>query len=151
MSDSTQALTTAARTRLLSFAPLSGATLDTRLGGRLYIVQAPADAVYPYGVLRLMNRMQSEGYQNVRETGDLELLLLHRGRAHQWEVEEALDVADQAMLGWWDTATGARWARHRVRDMLPAAPDPMDRELVVGRWVMGFTHWPHYLTQYLDA
>lgn len=150
MSASTQALLTAVRTRLLSFVPLSGDPLGTILGGRLYVVQAPADAAYPYGLVRLINRVQTEGYGGYRETGDVEVLVLARPRSEQWAVEAALDACDMALLDWWDVATGAQWARHRMRDTLPAAPEPMDREVVQARWVCGYTCWLDYLTQSLS-
>lgn len=149
MSASTEALLTAARTRLLTFSPTTGTALSTALTGGLWVAQAPADVTYPYGLLRLMNRIQTEGYGGFRETGDLELVLLHKGREHEYDVEAMLDVADQAMLNWWDVTTGATWAGHRLRDMLPPAPAPMDRNVVQARWVCPYRCWLEYLTQYL--
>lgn len=151
MSTSTRALLTALRDQLLGFTPQTGTGLGDFLGDRLYIIQAPDDAVYPYGLLRLINRIETPGFGGYRETGDVELMLLHRGRGYQWDMEDALDGVDQAMLNWWAVTDGGQWTGPRVRDMLPAAPEPMDRELVQGRWVCGYRSWLTYLTQYLDA
>ena len=150
MSASTQALLTAIRTRLLTFVPISGATLTSRLGGRLYVVQAPATVTYPYGIVRLVNRAQTDGFGGYRETGDVEVEILSKPRSEQWVVEGALDVCDQALLEWWAAPAGLQWARHRVRDTLPVPPDPMDRDVVIGRALYGYVAWLDYLLQYVS-
>jgi hypothetical protein len=149
MSASTTALLTTIRTRLLDFVPADGgATLGTRLGNRLYETQAPADTLSPYGVYRLMNRIETDGFAGMRETGDVEVMLFTRPRSEAATLDAAADVADQALLSWAQVTDGITFARFRTRDMLPPAPDPWDRELVVVRLVFPVVVWPTYRTQY---
>jgi hypothetical protein len=153
MTDSTRDIVTAIRTRLLDFSPTGGgADLGTLLGDRLYYGQAPAAGsvapLFPYGVYRLTNRLETDGFAGMRETGDVEVLLFGRPRSTQWDVEACADLADQALLAWHHTTTGLHFSRFRTRDTLPPAPDPMDREVVLIRLLFPVVLWPTYRTQY---
>lgn len=148
----TDLLETQLRNKLLDFVPLSGATLRARLGGgngRLWKDGAPDNAAYPFGVMRLINRLSRGEYNSERETFDLELMLYGRPRTNAAAVEDAADVADQAMLRYKDASGGAlTFSRARQRDTLPAFADPADREVVQVRLVYGLVVWSVLFTQY---
>ena len=152
--DSTDALFTMLRTKLLSFAPLAGATLMTRLGGttlnnaRLWKDNIPDNAAYPLGVMRIINRASSGQYNGERETFNLEIMLYGRPRSQAVAIEDAADVCDQAMLRYSDSTSGLMFSRERQRDTLPAFADPADREVVQVRLVYSAVVWPRMLTQY---
>lgn len=152
MSASTEALVGLIRTRLLTFVPTTTSTLTTLLGGRLYYDQAPAagsTTLYPYATYRLINRLETDGYAGMRESGDVELLLFGKPRGtQQWTVERCADVADEALLAWRDVSAGLAFSRFRVRDSLPIPPDPMDRDLVMVRCLYPVVLWPTYRTAY---
>ena len=156
MSDttSTDNLFTQLRTRLLTFAPLAGATLMTRLGGttlnnsRLWKDAPPDSALYPFGVMRIINRISEGRYNGEREQFDLEVILYGRPRSQAVSVEDAADVCDQAMLRYADGASGLTFSRERQRDSLPDLADPADREVVQVRLVYSAVVWPRMLTQY---
>jgi len=149
MSASTTALLVTIRTRLLSFVPMGGgSTLATLLGSRLYESQAPETATFPYGVFRLTNRLETDGFAGMRESADLEVMFFDRPRSRAEALDLIADVADQALLSWAQATDGITFARFRLRDTLPPAPEPMDRELVVIRQVFPVVLWPTYRTQY---
>lgn len=146
---STQAMVADLRSRLLNFTPRSGSTLNTSLGGRLYTVQAPDNAEYPYAVVRLVDRRQTDGYGGLRETFELELSIFDRPRVQQWRAEGIADVAEQAFLGWSLATSGVLFSRHVRRVTMPPAPSPMDRELVHIVVYVPIVAWPVMLTQYV--
>jgi len=153
MTASTHDLIVLLRTRLLTFTPAQGATLSSRLGGRLYYEQAPATGsvapTYPYATYRLTNRIESDGYSGMRETGDVEVLFYGRPRGTQlWTVEGCADVVDEALLDWNAVSEGIAFSRFRTRDTLPIPPDPMDRDLVIVRCLYPVVLWPTYRTHY---
>ena len=148
---STQAMTVDLRNRLLNFAPASGDTLNTRLGGRLYVSQAPDNAEYPYAVMRLITRQQTDGYTGFRETSEIELAIFDRPRGQQWRAEGIADVAAQAFLMWDLRTSGLMFARHCRRLTLPPAPSPMDRELVQVMVYVPIVAWPVMFTQYFTS
>ena len=150
MSASTEAIIVLIRARLLTFAPMGGgSTLATLLGSRLYHEQAPADATYPYAVFRLLNRVESDGFSGMRESGDVEILFLDKPRVNEFAAHAAADVADQAMLDWNDVTAGIAFSRFRARDTLPPANmSPMDRDLIIVRCLYPVVLWPTYRTQY---
>jgi hypothetical protein len=139
------------RSRLLTFQPASGSTLQTTLGGRLYTVQAPDDPTYPYAVLRLVDRRQTDGYQQLRETFEIELTICDRPRSQQWRAEGIADVATQAFFDWDLATSGVMFSRHVRRVTLPPAPSPMDRELVQVMVFVPVVAWPVMLTQYVTS
>ena len=145
---STQAMVADLRSRLLTFQPASGATLQTTLGGRLYTVQAPDVVTYPYAVLRLVDRAQTDGYAGYRQSFEIELAVFDRPRAQQWRAEGIADVAEQAFLQWDLGSSGLLFSRHVRRLTLPPAPAPMDRELVQVMLFVPVVAWPVMLTQY---
>lgn len=154
MSASTEALVGVIRTRLLTFVPSTTTPLTTLLGGRLYYDQAPAagsvSPKYPYATYRLTNRIETDGFGGMRETGDVEVLFFGRPRGHPttglWAVERCADVADEALLSWHHTASGLAFSRHRLRDTLPLPLEGMDRDLVTIRAVFPVAFWPTYRT-----
>lgn len=153
MTDSTYDLLALIRTRLLDFTPTSGDDLGTRLGQRLYYEQAPAAGSvapkYPYGIYRLTNRLETDGFAGMRETGDLEVQLYGRPRGTALAVVEGCaDVIDQALLDWNGITDGIVFSRFRLRDTLPVPPDPMDREVVTVRLLFPVVLWPTYRTDY---
>ena len=149
--NSTQQLVETVMTRLLDYTPPSGTTLRARLGGgasaRLYTVAAPADPVYPYAVLRIASRPQTDGYGGLRSVAGFEVQVFDRPRSQQWRAEGIGDLIEQAMLGWCATGTGLVFARHVRRMTLPPAPTPMDRDLVVVTLTLPVVVWPDYLLQ----
>ncbi len=146
---STQSMMTDLRNRLLTFAPMSGSTLQTSLGGRLYVVQAPDDVTYPYAVMRLVDRRQTDGYGGFRESFEIELMVFDRPRSQQWRAEGIADVATQAFLGWDLASSGLMFSRHVRRVVMPPAPSPMDRELVQIVLFVPVVAWPVMLSQYV--
>jgi hypothetical protein len=145
---STQAMTTDLRNRLLNFAPETGATLNSRLGGRLYVSQAPDEVDYPYAVIRLVDRRQTDGYAGMRESFEIELAIFDRPRGKQWQAEAIADVAQQAFLKWEVYSSGLMFSRHTRRVTMPVAPSPMDRELVHLVLFVPVVAWPVMFTQY---
>lgn len=148
---STQGMMQDLRSRLLTFQPASGDTLNTSLGGRLYTVQAPDNAEYPYAVIRLVDRRQTDGYGGLRETFDVELSIVDRPRTQQWRAEGIADVAEQAFRDWDLATSGILFSRHVRRLTLPPAPSPMDRELVQIVLFVPIVAWPVMLTQYVTS
>jgi len=154
MSASTEAIVGLIRARLLTYVPSTTTTITTLLGSRLYYDQAPAAGSvtpkYPYATYRLMNRLESDGYAGMRETGDIEVLFFGRPRGHPstglWAIERCADVADEALLDWNAVSSGIAFSRFRVRDTLPLPLDGMDRDLVTLRCVYPVVLWPTYRT-----
>lgn len=153
MSASTEAIVTLIQQRLLTFVPTTTTTFSTLIGGRLYYDQAPATGSvspqFPYATYRLTNRVETDGFAGMRETGDVELLLYGKPRGtQQWTVERLADVADEAFLDWQDITAGIAFSRFRGRDTLPVPPDPMDRTVVTVRCLYPVVLWPTYRTAY---
>lgn len=151
MSASTEAIVGLIKTRLLTFVPTTTSTLTTLLGGRLWYDQSPAagsQTLYPYATYRLTNRVETDGFAGMRETGDVEVLLFHKPRSKQWELERCADVADEAFLDWNDVSAGIAFSRFRTRDTLPVPLESMDRDLVTIRLLFPVVLWPTYRTAY---
>ena len=144
----TKGIVTLIRNRLLAFTPTTGSTLATSLGSRLYVVQAPDTAVFPYGVLTC-TRMGTQGFSGYRESWQAELQLFASPRSAQWTLEGIADVADQAMLQWEDRTSGVAFAGYRSRWTLPPFPDAADREIVRIRCLYDVAVWPSLFTQYV--
>jgi hypothetical protein len=149
---STQGMMQDLRSRLLTFQPRSGDTLDTSLGGRLYTTQAPDNVTYPYAVVRLMDRQQTVGDQGFRTRGEIEVQIFDRPRSQQWRAEAIADVVQQAFLHWDLKTSGLMFAQHSRRvGPLPPAPAPMDRELVHIAVYVPIVAWPVMFTQYFTS
>lgn len=143
------------RDQVLTFAPKGGgATLNTTLGGtgtndgRLYKSQAPDTVLYPFAVMRLINRLSGGEYNGDREAFDVEIMLFGRPRSQGKTIEDAADVFDQALLRYRDSGSGLVFSRSRQRDTMPAPVDPADREVVQIRLAYQCKAWPLYLTKY---
>lgn len=144
---STDAIATTLRTHLLTFEPAPDAgTLGDVLGERLYRDAAPDSPTYPYGVMRLINRVVDGAYNGDRESMDLEVQLFHRPRRATATLETAADRCDIAMQRYADASDGLLFSRERTRDTLPPFPEPADREVVQIRLVYPLVAWPTYLT-----
>lgn len=133
--------------RLLNTADANSHTLAQTLGTRLYIVDVPSDATFPYGVMRLQNR-RSGGWQlTMREEAELEVLFYARPFSALSAIEIAADLADGAMYLYQDRSGGGIVScnRHR-RDSIERFTDPADRELAIVRSVYSLILWPEYLT-----
>jgi hypothetical protein len=156
--DKTTALMALCRTRLLSFTTADSIAMSTYLGAgasaRLFGTRPPDDVDWTLGVhgfYRLMNRRADGADRGLRETMDLELMLMARPLSQALNVERAADVADQAMLNWADHSGGLVFCRQRSRDTMVAPDAPMDTEVYTVRCVYPLVVWPQLLTQYAGA
>lgn len=149
---STNALSSQIRTRVLTFVPLAGATLGTRLSGRLYKDWPPETAVFPYGVMRIINRVSGGVNQQpqYRETPSAEFMLYDntRAAARVDALEDMGDLLDAALIGYSDSTSGLVFSVGRLRDTLPPPVDPADRHANSIRILYDFTAYPVYLSQY---
>lgn len=149
---STQGIYQLLRTRLLGFIPRQGTTLNTRLTGRLYTVQAPDVLVYPYAVMRWMDPAATPEYNDgIRKSGTLEIQVFTRPRSEQWTCEGIADLIEQALNGWADGTSGLTFARHVRRVTMPPAPSPMDREVCQITLFVPVVSWPVMLSQYVTS
>ena len=142
----------AVRTRLLTFAPKTGSTVGTLLGNRLYILQGPDTAVFPYGIMRIQSGFQSGQYKGERLAGELEIMLFARPRSQQQALNLVADTCDQAFLRYHDgSSAGLIFSRERMRNDLPAYGAEVDREVVQIQLLYQLVVWPTYLTQYAST
>jgi len=140
-------LYTTLRTRLLSAVQaLSGDTLDALFSGRLYNDQPPADAVFPYGVLRLPDLLTTGVDGTMRLAGDLELMLYGRPASTRAQMRHAGDVALSGLRTWATTSGGLIKITDARVQMLPSFPSPADAEIVQVRVVATLFCWPQFLT-----
>lgn len=146
------------RARLLGFTTRDAVSMSTYLGSgasaRLYGIRPPDTVDWSAGVIgiyRLMNRLADGADRGLRETVDVELLLMARPLTQSLAVERAADVADQAMLNWADATQGLVFCRRRQRDTLVPDSVPMDTEVVTVRCVYPLVVWPQFLVQYAVA
>jgi hypothetical protein len=152
--ESTQVFIRTVRTRMLDYTPPAGSTLRTLLGGgedaRLYTHETPADdePTYPYAVVRIASRPQTDGYGGLRSVAGIEVQVFDRPRSQLWRAEGIADRIEQSMLGWAMADTPSIvFARHVRRMTLPPAPSPMDRDLIVITLTVPVVVWPDYLLQ----
>ena len=135
------------RTRLLSFVQAgSGDSLDALLSGRLYNDQPPADAVFPYGVLRLPDLLTTGVDGTMRLAGDLELMLYGRPASTRATMRHAGDIALSGPRTWATTSGGLIKITDARVQMVPALPAPADSEVVAVRVVASLYCWPAFLT-----
>jgi hypothetical protein len=146
---STAALIQQVRTKLLNFAPAGGGqTLTTRLGGRLYIGQAPENPAFPHGVMRFINTVKGGAYNGDRVSGDIELMLYGNTVAQAQSLEDAADVAEQALLRYKDATGGLVFSRESIRDSVSPPSDPAMAAFISVRCLFAVKAWPTYITQY---
>jgi hypothetical protein len=144
---STAALYGALRARVLDYGPAP--TLRTTLTSRLYVLQAPDDAAYPFLEWRLVNRSTGAGDDGrFREVADLEVQCHARPRAALPTAEAIMDRVESALLHYSEeTPAGLVTVRRMLqRDTLPPFPAPADREVVQIRAVFALTWWAPYRT-----
>lgn len=149
---STNDLTDAIRTRLLTTQNADGDTLEIHLaldGGAepaLYIESVPDDSDYPFGVMRLQNRDRTRSGNKRRETLDLELLLYHRGYGNAAELQTMGDLADAALLEYVDGTGGSLIGfGPGKRDTPRQLGDLADKEAICVRVLYTGVFWPQYL------
>ncbi|MES2524037.1 MAG: hypothetical protein V4617_15125 [Gemmatimonadota bacterium] len=148
--DGTTAQLTALIAYLLAFAPRGGGpTIGATLGGRLWAIRAPDDAVYPHGTLRFTGGGQAGDDSGSRKEGRIELKLLGRPLKQSIAVEYAADVAEQAFLKYSTNEHGLLDVRALVlRETLEPPPFPGDRSVAHVHAVWAYSWWPNYRTQY---
>jgi hypothetical protein len=148
---STQGMMQDLRSRLLTFQPRTGDRLEQSIGDRLY-TKAPDNVIYPYAVVRLMDRQQTVGDQGFRTRGEIEVQIFDRPRSQQWRAEAIADVVQESFLHWDLKTSGLMFAQHSRRvGPLPPAPAPMDRELVQIAVYVPIVAWPVMFTQYFTS
>lgn len=141
--------------RLLAFTDDSGNTLNTRLGANgVWIGRAP-DNVFTstarWIVVRKINTQSSIDFGNTAQTFDIEVMCYGRGAGAEQAVELDADLAEAALLTWFESGAslGITWGRQSERDTLEPPPEPYDRELVTVRIAVNCLSFPKYLTNAL--
>lgn len=149
---SSNALSSLILNRVLAFTPLVGSTLGTRLSARLYKDWPPENVAFPFGTIRIINRITGGRGQQAqyRETASAEFMLYDNSRAaaRAAALEDMGDLIDAALLEWSDGTSGLTFSVGRARDTLPPPVDPAERHSNSIRIVWDFTVYPIYLTQY---
>lgn len=137
---------------LRSFAPATGDSIAELLTGGLFAIRAPDNAAFPHGVLTLQGREQFGDDSNNREEGRIELQCFGKPLRQSVAIENAADVAEQALLNYSADVGGQLDIRYLVtRDTLPPPAPPADREIAQVRLVWAYSWWPDYRTQYAIA
>lgn len=152
----TQAVQDWLLTRLLTF-PAPGGTSKAGdfLSTRVYWDRPPADAVYPFGVVRLIGMRNTGAYNRERQQGALELTLIVRPADADKvsDLNTAADLAQGAMMfarsgDSAPTTGGLIFVGEGTRDPLPAPQEPVDEQTYTIRIVWVVTIWPRYLSRY---
>lgn len=156
MSDRTTKLYGQIRTRLLTYDPVGSdpaLSHTSLLNGRLYTLESPDTAAYPFAIQRLQSRRTGPGDDGrLRERGELEVQVFGRPRSALLSVERIADIMEEALYGWSTDADGLLTIRSMVsRETLPAFQSPENREIVRVRVVWSYTWWPLYRTQLATA
>lgn len=136
------------REALLGFSPAAGYSLQTLLGERLYITQAPETPVFPYGTLRLIDQQRSGAYNGMRKAALLEIQLVGKPWAQLRDLETAADVIEEAFGEFRYTTDGLLFSRSTSRDTLPPLGTPADSQVCTIRIVASLIVWPRFLTRY---
>jgi hypothetical protein len=153
---STQAIQDWLRTRLLTFpAPGGTSKVDDVLSGRCYWDRPPADAAYPFALLRLIGMRNVGAYNRERMQGALEVSMITRpaNATQVTDLNTAGDLAQGAMMfarsGDSVLATaGLIFVGEGTRDPLPPPQEPVDEQTYMIRLVFVVTVWPRYLSRY---
>ena len=146
----TKAIYRAIQLRMLTFEPEAGGatpTLAERLPGGISPIVVPDNAPAPYFAIRLQNVRGNLMEKGSRLTAECELMAFNRPRDQADELEELVDVADQAMRGWSGVISCVGWKR----DTLPPLGDADDPELVRIRVIYDLIIRPSFLTRYVDV
>jgi hypothetical protein len=158
---SSDAVLAAIRTRLLTYAPVSGSTLAALLGtlagsgagGKLYLGKAPDTVTHPYGVMRLIDQPNTGLDGGFMVKGLVELMFFDRPRASHPSTPRTLvnAMADRAEEAWrkWSTYSGDGAIMARAVESRFEVPyeEPADVELAAVRLLLPFTASPQYLTR----
>jgi hypothetical protein len=154
---STNAVEITLRNRLLTFARLTGSSLDSILGGqagsggsgKLYRDKVPDNVTGPFAVMRLMNRRRDSENPEA-ELAELEVQFFVRGWANRSTLNEAADAADEAMRDYRsatnDAGVIACWGAKR--SAMGPWKEPADSDVVQIMCVYTLRLWPAYLIQY---
>ncbi len=134
------------RDRLLNYLGSDGNKIGTLLSGNLYIGGPPQGAVFPYGIMRLINAGTDGATYGVKEimTLELEFVGFPANRTAQRAVEQLADLADQALMrySFYDSGIGLIYSRARLnRDTLP----PAATNAAMVRSLFRIDCWPKYL------
>jgi hypothetical protein len=147
---STDALYVQLRNRLLSYVDPDGHTLQDAtvgIGGRLYRVRAPDNALFPYGVMTLRQPQKPDGDGPIKLVMDLEVLLFGRQRATQATVEAYGDRAVQALETYRDGSSGLVFFESAYSETLPPFPAPADQDIVQVRVMARMHCYPLFLSR----
>jgi hypothetical protein len=153
---STQAIQDWLLDRLLNF-PAPGGTSKVAdiLATRCYWDRPPANAAYPFGLVRLIGMRNTGTYNRERMQGALELTMITRpaDATQVTALNLAGDLAQGAMMfarsGDSAAATaGLIFVGEGTRDPLPAPQEPVDEQTYTVRIVFVVTVWPRYLSRY---
>jgi len=154
MSANTSLLYGHLRQRILDFDP-SGQDMPLRvtLGARLFTLEPPDNALYPFVTQRLRFRSTGTGDDaRLREQSEIVFMIYGRPRASLATVERIADIIEESLLHYNTTAVGPLTIRGVVsRETLPAFQSPENREIVQVRLVLSLTWWPTYRSQLATA
>jgi len=141
-----RAVAHALRLRLLLTRSVTGSeTLAERLSGGLHRGSPPDNADYPYGAFRVMN-LRPHTIDAPVFTADVELMLFFRPRAEADALQDATDVAVEALSGFVDLTAGIYQVDVRDADVLPAFSESADPEIIVSRTTFAVKLFPAPIT-----
>lgn len=141
---STKAMQDQFRSRLMDFEE-DGTALSDILS-EMWINKVPdKGAVFPYGIMRIVDNTEDTDYSPVRNTIQLEVMIHGNKSAHETVVEDAADLCDMAMTDYVDSTSGLTFSRGRARSTAPATEDPAFRENATVRLLYELICWPLYL------
>lgn len=137
-----RAVSQAIRLRLLLYRSVSGtATLAERLSGGLHRGTPPDNAPFPYGAFRVLN-LRSYPIDGPYFTADIEVRLFFRPRSEQDALQDATDVAVEALAGWVDLPNGIWQVDVRDRDELSPFSEAADPEVIESRATFAAVFYP---------
>jgi hypothetical protein len=154
MSANTSLLYGHIRRRVLDFDPAGpDAPLRTTLGERLYTLEPPDNASYPFATQRLRFRATGTGDDSrLREQSEIVFMVYGRPRASLSAVERIADIIEESLLHYSTPDIGLMTMRGVVsRETLSAYQSPENREIVQVRLVLSLTWWPTYRSQLATA
>jgi hypothetical protein len=138
------------RQRVLDYDPM-GADMPLRvtLGARLYTLEPPDNALFPFATQRLRFRSTGAGDDSrLRERAEIEFMIYGRPRTSLAACERIADIIEESLLHYNTQAIGHLTIRGLVsRETLSAYQSPENREIVQIRTVLSLTFWPTYRSQ----
>ena len=142
----TLAVARAMRLRLLTYRSATGApTLAERLSGGLHRGSPPDNADFPYGAFRVLN-LRPHPVDGPYFVADVELMLFYRPRSDGDALQDATDVAVEALTTYDDDpaslADGVFQVDVRDRDELPPFTESADPEVIQSRVTFSVVLFP---------